>query len=220
MSTKELSIGELEALVLKACRGAGYSWGLSQEAGRAAAWLAIRGLPSADLFAFYLSQINGVNPESLMPTGLNTLLTDNARPRCPVMTGALISDHGKVAGTNIETGPVFSPAIILPFVAGCAKSAKTGLSVKVDGVEVWLNGAGELTSLPQDYDQFFDLNYSSIVNIACLDECDGVPVTIESRRAVVSESQLQKLETLAYLTYVPASDQSRSGAGAGLTDND
>ncbi len=220
MSTKELSIGELEALVLKACRGAGYSWGLSQEAGRAAAWLAIRGLPSADLFAFYLSQINGVDPVSLTPSGLNIDVTDNARPQCPVMTGALLSDYGKLAGTNVDTGPIYSPAIILPFVAYCAKSAKTGMCMNINGAEVWLNGDGELTSLPPDYDQIFDLNRPSIVRIACLDECDGVPVTSESRRAVVSESRLQTLETLAHLTYVPASDQSRSGAGAGLTDND
>ena len=39
-----LSQNEIESLCIKAARGAGYSWGLAEQAGFAAGWLAARGL--------------------------------------------------------------------------------------------------------------------------------------------------------------------------------
>ena len=39
------SLNELDAMARKAARGAGYSWGLAEEAGRATRWLAAAGLP-------------------------------------------------------------------------------------------------------------------------------------------------------------------------------
>ena len=55
----ELSIGELDSLVFKAYRGAGFSWGMAQEAGFAASWLARHGLPAASYFDILLRQIDG-----------------------------------------------------------------------------------------------------------------------------------------------------------------
>ena len=43
-----LALSELRALIIKAARGAGLSWGMAEEAGWAAEWLARRGLPAAD----------------------------------------------------------------------------------------------------------------------------------------------------------------------------
>ena len=43
-NSARLSQNEIEQLCLKAARGAGMSWGLAEEAGFAAAWLAMRGL--------------------------------------------------------------------------------------------------------------------------------------------------------------------------------
>lgn len=217
---QELSIGELDALVLKAFRGAGYSWGLSQEAGRAATWLAIRGLPSADLFGYYLDQINGVAPERLAPGGINCDELRREYPCCPIQTGAQISDFGCSTGNQVKTGRIYSPMIMLPFVASCAKVATMNLSLRISEVEIWLNSDGELTSTVEVTDQLFNLRHAPDMTISAVDHVDGTRLTAKSRRAPVSDSHLHTLETLAHLTYVPASDQSRGGAGAGFNDND
>jgi len=63
----QLSFGELDALVLKAYRGAGFSWGMAQEAGRAASWLAQKGLPAGFYYSLLLQQIDAVDSQSLTP---------------------------------------------------------------------------------------------------------------------------------------------------------
>lgn len=212
---QELSIGELEALVLKACRGAGYSWGLSQDAGRAASWLAVRGLPSADLFAAFLHQIDATDPIAIAPRGLSPKVNDDS-PRCPIATGALISDYGLSVDESINVGSVYAPAILIPFVASCAKTAGIGLCMRCDRTETTFCSDGQLISSAEEIDAFT----VATVSITRLDAPDELPVQAEHRRALVAETKLQILESLAHRTYVEASDQSRSGAGAGLTDND
>ena len=212
-----LSISEFEAIILKAFRGAGYSWGLSQEAGRAAAWLALRRLPSAASFATLLQQIEGQSLESLAPRRIDGEWCRSEHPICPVITGTAISDFGWTAGSNIIVGPVFSSMILIPFAASCAVSAATDLSITIDDEELFINSAGKLcTELTG-----FDARQASSVRIAGhngTDELLYVPAMC--RRVPVTESELQIFQSLAHLTYVAASDESRSGAGAGLTDND
>ena len=51
----DLAHSELRALVTKAARGAGLAWGLAEEAGWAADWLARRSLPAGDWAAIWLA---------------------------------------------------------------------------------------------------------------------------------------------------------------------
>ena len=85
----DLSIGELEALVLKAYRGAGFSWGMAQEAGRAAAWLAHNGLPAACYFDLLLHETDGIEASQLTPSVIMSNAAPDwqmsARPLCPVV---------------------------------------------------------------------------------------------------------------------------------------
>jgi hypothetical protein len=50
-----LALSELRSLITKAARGAGLSWGLAEEAGWAAEWLARRGMPAADWATLWLA---------------------------------------------------------------------------------------------------------------------------------------------------------------------
>lgn len=213
-----LSISELEAIVLKAFRGAGYSWGVSQEAGRAAAWLALRGLPSAASFATLLQQIEGQSPESLTPAMLDGEWCRAKHPRCPVITGATLSDFGWTVGSNVIVGPVYSPMIVLPFVASCAMTADVNLSVTMGDKKLIITSDGELNIGGTELDE------EPLASIGIADDDGGADRLLHGttlcRRAPVTESQLQTFQSLAHLTYVAASDESRSGAGAGLTDND
>lgn len=215
---QELSIGELDSLVLKAYRGAGFSWGLAQEAGRAAAWLAVRGLPAAGCFAELLSVTDGKEAASLMPESVDGRLIKAVNPLCPVMTGAALSDFGWSSGT-LELGVVVSPLIMLPFVAACAQAAGVALEVRVDDAAYRLSPDGQL--LPENTVPCRTACASVVIfELAPNGNTDSSMLLANSRRATAPPAVMQLLETFAHRTYVPASEESRSGAGAGLTDND
>jgi len=218
----ELSIGELDSLVFKAYRGAGFSWGLSQEAGRAAAWMAIRGLPAARCFAELLQQTDGVEHSQLTPELVDGDWSNTNDPdsptSCPVITGTMLSDFGWSYGGELILYSVYSPLIILPFVSNCAKSAGVALGVKGGGSSITLMADGHLASglSDRDFETADKITISESKNVAAR----ANPVAPIVRRAAVSDVELARLEALAHRTYVPASEQSRGGAGAGLTDND
>jgi len=53
------SLNEIEAQLRKAARGAGLSWGLAEEAGKAGRWLAMHGIDALPAFAALYEQNDG-----------------------------------------------------------------------------------------------------------------------------------------------------------------
>ena len=53
-----LSLPEIESLVVKAARGAGYNWGIAEEAGFAVRWLARTGLPGPEILLAHLQEFD------------------------------------------------------------------------------------------------------------------------------------------------------------------
>jgi len=218
----ELSIGELDSLVQKAYRGAGFSWGLSQEAGRAAAWMAIHRLPAAKCFAELLQQTDGIEYSVLLPDAVpyalkDDRLKDSHGPCCPVIAGTVISDFGWTTGQEVVLDSVYSALIVLPFVSYCSKASGVDLCATIGDETHHIFADGQLRSNLNST----ETNLSPVVVSELPSQVERQAEVISvARRASVSELELNQLETLAHRTYVPASDASRSGAGAGLTDND
>ena len=124
MLSPSFAVGEVEALVLKAYRGADFSWGMAQEAGRAAGWLAARKLPALDAFASLLRQTVDTPHDSLGPDIKSAtwpqFWSSPSGMLCPVIAGAMLSDMGSTI-TDKETvltlESVVTPLILLPFAA-------------------------------------------------------------------------------------------------------
>ncbi len=58
-------------------------------------------------------------------------------------------------------------------------------------------------------------------HVCCCQEGLTNPEQLASTRAyAIDEDIVRQINALAFQTYVPATEQSRAGAGAGLTDND
>ena len=218
----DLSLGELDALVLKAYRGAGFSWGMAQEAGKAAVWLASNGLPAAEYFAALVKQIDGVEPAALAPMIKDGEWIDADRPLCPVVVGTVLSDYGLsyfCAKTELVISAVHKPAVLLPFIVHCATVAGVSFSVWIDGCEVTadLPGCSGILSLNQAPVSIQQAQNESRSAAKILTGICGA----SQSRSVASREDLKVLNLFAHRTYVPATEQSRvSGAGAGLTDND
>lgn len=55
-----LSLNEVQVTAKKAARGAGYPWGIAEEAGQAARWLCSHGLDGCAALAGVLARFDGI----------------------------------------------------------------------------------------------------------------------------------------------------------------
>ncbi len=204
-----LSLDEFRALVAKAFRGAGYSWGLTEEGSFAARRLAEFGLPSGDMVVRLLRQVDGSAVADVMP---DDAWVAAGGTLCPVCVGASISDLGGCA--DLVLGATIEPLFIAPFLAETLDAAKP------EGYEVtWLTGrcmvaadsisvTGELPEAPVEVtiERFTDLDAAE---------------SQSAGRVELSNETMAALEHLAHRVYAPATEASRlAGAGAGLRDDD
>ncbi|MGC6496638.1 MAG: DUF3726 domain-containing protein [Candidatus Puniceispirillaceae bacterium] len=194
------SLGETGALAVKATRGAGFSWGIAEDAGFAVTWLLGRGLPGAAALCSYLGW--HASQRHLQ------LETDM---KCPLLTGAAISD-GVIAlpdapDDRVALGMVRMPLLLVPFVACLGDE------------DIWIHGL----QMPERMDESPP---PPVGMAACSLHRGGVPdwaaaAATHTRLGSESACCVETLGRLAHRTYAPATQESRlAGAGAGLTDND
>lgn len=215
--TWDVSLAEIDALGRKAARGAGFEWGLAEEAGRAARWLAAYRLPGPEALLHALRIVDGATAAHA-PQPDRADWQAEVAPLCPIATGAALSDRARdiAGGAERPLAPVAVPLLLVPFLCRAARdlnvtlilsSAETPVVATPDGPVApdldWLSG-----------DSAEDLRVTAGHGTpgGAMRPCaDPWPVAVETWRA---------LDRLAYRTYAPASESSRAGAGAGTRDND
>lgn len=193
--TIDLSLNEIEMTALKAVRGAGLSWSIAEDAGRAARLLAALGLDWSGLLldalkpevaldadaspflagARLLDLIDGLSPSEemrasvLRPVWLFAMLAANA-PEAPVFTLSIGSGRYCVGGGT------------------AAASGLLGDLAAIGRAEIVLRADAE--RLPRE-------------------------LSPERTRSIIPAVNHAALEVLVYRTYVPNSEKSRlRGAGA------
>ena len=110
----------------------GLAWGLAEEAGKAAGWLAARHLPGAETFTTLLTRFDGVAYADRAPAGQALTESDVQwqtaggpdQPLCPLVSGVCLSDFGI---TQARLGTLACPLILLPFVHQV--SVRTGITL-------------------------------------------------------------------------------------------
>jgi len=122
------SLGESGALALKATRGAGFDWGLAEEAAQAVVWLHARGRPGIAALCAYLEsgarvEEGGVIASADAPTNASASPSGNPPANvkanapsptlCPITTGCALSDRlitlPTDEGTSVALGRVHTP---------------------------------------------------------------------------------------------------------------
>jgi len=211
-----LSLPEVEALCIKAARGAGYSWGMAEEAGYAARWLAARGLPGPDILQSHLAEFDNKAWASVVPLTGETWCSPSGTNLCPLATGSALADRATLAGhvyPKIE-GTAY-PILLLPFIDRIAKSQQVVLSVRWDRcvVNIGADGCEFVEGL-----EYVTQSPASSVKIAEVKVHPAADTFVMG--CSINGQALRQLETLAMRTYVPATEQSRAGAGAASSDND
>ncbi len=205
------SLNEVEALARKAARGAGYDWGLAEEAGRVVRWLSRHGLPGAGALAMALQMREAVTLRAPGPDdfGAAGQGQGDARALCPVALGAAIADLGNLP-EPCAFQSVAAPLLLLPQVACVAARSQGTLHLEAGGIKLWCNAKAAAISAKSP------LKAQAAVLIGA---CYGAwtPGGFDaSSRADVPKDTLDVLAAFAHRTYAPATEASRrAGAGAG-----
>ncbi len=206
------SLNEMEATAKRATRGAGYPWGLAEDAAKAARWLCVQGLDGSAELAHVLECRFEEQPTKHRPHALAGVWQAES-DLCPLAAGALLSDCAQnLRAAPIEMQHVIAPSVLLPFAANAAKRLGRAVLIEIDEVVAVTDGAhldvqGKLPSLAQ-----------RVVVSQCTETV--TPRHLQTRSHPSAQSW-DILNRFAHKTYAPATEESRAlGAGAGLSDND
>lgn len=197
------SLNETTALLLKAARGAGMSWGYAQEAAFATLWLEQRQIEGTEALCTVLRTRGRHNSQS------GSLLADSG----PISVGCRLTDLMPDLGEEALYEAIVAPVLTLPYIHQYAGLKNIALKVTGDGWTAWSDGTHfTFEGTPSHHRQ--DLTLSRIDHPVT----DGAALI---PRIALRPDHLRDLNHYAHRTYAPATEASRlAGAGAGLNDND
>ncbi len=214
-----LSLNEIEGLCKKAARGAGMSWGLAEEAAKAARWLSAQGMEGPALLAAQLRLNDGIDYAQLAPRIDAGRWSSAGRSMCPLIAGATLSDHAQMFadGSEITLDAVSHPVLLAPFASRLASRRGEAVALSWPGCRLYFDAEGSM---------FRDPASDPIADDVVAVTCEIKPAQVDSNAVkgpapAVPETVLSYLAELASRTYVPATEASRAqGAGSSLSDND
>jgi len=195
----DLSLNEVESLALKAARGSGLPWGVAEDTGRAAVWMARH----AGGWAGAL---------------LRLLETPPPRGEHPLLLAGFLADTLGAGPRTVERA--VEPGWLLP---GLLLPPPTRpLSIRIGATEIRFGTqTGPTATCPAD--SLLVLPPSTVAVLFPDLELPALPHVLAPRlrRGCVALDDWRRLDALAQRTYVPASDASRRrGAGGARLDDD
>jgi hypothetical protein len=214
-----VSLNEIDAAFRRAARGVGFHWGLADEVGRAARWLAARRIAAPDIVLSALEAHEGRPISAMNPIESKGVWQASGGILSPILAGARFSDEAGVIGNaGLVLTFVLYPVVLLPWVAWTAHA--TGQAFEV----LWPDA--RIRALPGGVDlagrDAANCREAANVNIGIIDAALPGDACHEHRFGVeVEPSTWSRLLQVAHRSFVPASERSRlTGAGAGLSDNE
>lgn len=192
-----MTLAEIDTTVRKAIRGFGCPWGLAEEAGKSARWLASHGLPGAEAIAGQCAD----RAECCMRGG----------DPCALRLAAALADHGPSHHTGtLDHAHGDIPLLVLAQMGRTADALDCAYTLRWKGGEATVSRntlaiEGTEPALPMT------CNPSEFVQ-------NGTPASHQSR--AVDDEKWAALIRLSRRILVPATAASRAGAGAGTNDSD
>ncbi|MCP4283777.1 MAG: DUF3726 domain-containing protein [Gammaproteobacteria bacterium] len=211
------SLNEIDVMGKRAARGAGLTWGLAEEAGKAARWLCACDLPGAEILNEILTISDGKKYDDLAPISAEGVWHAPSGSLSPLFAGPALSDRAAslAAGHEIELGKTIKPLFLAPYLSTAAKL--TGTTIEL----AWADATVTVTS------QGILLKGGNVsATEAESVRCRGVEANQEiSSEGVhgrnVDRDAWDHLSLLMHRYLAPDTEESRiAGAGAGLNDND
>ena len=201
------SLSEVDTTSKRAARAAGFSWGTSEEIGKAIRSLELFGLPGIINLNLYLKKIKKNHPEKL--DKINKENRPQNKELCPIYCGVAFLDQCKQLENlvSIKFYNVNYPLLILPFISRASEILGKKILVQ-------FNNTSFLTNFDKS---ILSKNVDEKVNPLT----NEISIEFLENKNSFSDQDWNELYKLSEETFVEESDSlKKSGAGAGLTDND
>ena len=192
-----VTLAEIDATARKAARGHGCPWGLAEEAGKSTRWLASHGLPGVEALADMLRE----RAQCCTVSG----------PPCALRLCAAMADRVGMSGEEPVGGDMAGhPLLVLAQMGRTADALDRSFALE------WEEGSATVSRHAVSIGGTFAAS-----SMVCSPTADtgGECIPLPGSRPV-EERAWVALRDLSHRTLVPASAASRTGAGAGTSDND
>ena len=213
-----LTLAEAESYLRKAARASGLDWGIAEEAGKAARWLAAFQLPGPETVLAHLQNLRGQDYRQYMPDCSLEPWQARGGPLCPIITGAALADRSAhmLDGRVFRLGKTAYPLLLAATLGQAARHHDTAFATCWAGIRLNCFGHGLQILGRRD-----DLLLAEVDHVCCCEDHTAHAELQASTLAYeIDEDVFRQIDALAFETYAPATEESRAGAGAGLTDND
>ena len=201
------SLSEIDTTSKRACKAAGYSWGIAEEVGKNVRLLEMFGLPGIKNLNDYFKKKKQKRFEHL-----NLIKKENKATKlesCPITAGTSFLDQAKTLENlnEISFEKVAYPLLFLPFVSRSSEIIGKRIFIKLDDKEFLLN--------------FNNNIYSNFLSNNIIENAKTISIKFLNNVDSFDKKEWEELYRLSEDTFVEESDSLKeSAAGAGLTDND
>ena len=201
------SLSEIETTSKRACRAAGFSWGISEEIGKSIRLMELFGFPGIKNLNNYLHEKNLKNFENKKI--LSKENQSSNLPFCPINLGVCFLDQVRTLENfkRCEFSEIIYPILLLPFLSRGSEVIGKRILLKFDDNQFLLNFNVSI------YSNFSNEQYPVIAR--------DVEVTFLENKDNFTDLEWKNLYKLSEETFVEETDSlKKEAAGAGLTDND
>jgi len=201
------TLSEIDTTSKRAAKGAGFSWGISEEIGKNMRLLELFGLSGIKNLNKYLKDYKKKQFQKI--TLISETNETKKNPFCPIILGTNFIDQVNLLDkkNNIKIINVAFPILFLPFVSRASEVIGKRIFLKIDEKEFLLN-------LNQSI-------YSNYLKNEILENCNSISINFIENNNSFNENEWKELYKLSENTFVEETESLKIGAaGAGLTDND
>ena len=201
------TLSEKDTTSKRATKGAGFSWGFSEEIGKNMRLLELFGLSGIKNLNKYLKDYKKKQFQKIAL--ISEINETKKNPFCPIILGTNFIDQVNLLDkkNSIKIINVAFPILFLPFVSRASEVIGKRIFLKIDEKEFLLN-------LNQSI-------FSSYLKNEILENCNLVSINFIENNNSFNENEWKELYKLSEDTFVEETESLKIGAaGAGLTDND
>ena len=201
------TLSEIDTTSKRAAKGAGFSWGISEEIGKNMRLLELFGLSGIKNLNKYLKDYKKKQFQKIAL--ISEINETKKNPFCPIILGTNFIDQVNLLDKKniIKIINVAFPILFLPFVSRASEAIGKRIFLKIDEKEFLLN-------LNQSI-------YSNYLKNEILENCNLVSINFIENNNSFNENEWKELYKLSEDTFVEETESLKIGAaGAGLTDND
>jgi hypothetical protein len=201
------TLSEIDTTSKRAAKGAGFSWGISEEIGKNMRLLELFGLSGIKNLNKYLKDYKKKQFQKIAL--ISEINETKKNPFCPIILGTNFIDQVNLLDkkNSIKIINVAFPILFLPFVSRASEVIGKRIFLKIDEKEFLLN-------LNQSI-------FSSYLKNEILENCNSISINFIENNNSFNENEWKELYKLSENTFVEETESLKIGAaGAGLTDND